>query len=694
MSFNLNIKPFWAFLFSIVVVIIFRAFGYVGHFGYDDMQYAALATNLLNGDIDFDNHFTYRLTILATALSYKVFGINDFSSSLPSVLLTIITLFVIYLILKNKGFIITTFGLLLTISIHWLLSYSVLLMPDIYVVTFTTIAMFAYYQHKYQSHKNTALFAILFVVSLLLDFMSKGSVVLLVPWLLYLFVIDIVSHQNKKFWIWSSIIGFVCLLVYFVSIKLLTGEFLYRFKAIEQNGYLNLCSYSEQPIGILLKRLFVDFFKMTINESLAVPIIFIVVAFINSKWKIMLKIKSPSDFFIVSAAILFLSSNFMTISLSSYNPMCIDPRHYLFFIPIASIGASYLISEKLSQKQIIAILVLLTIIVAYTFFRSRNNCLHVYLPLYVAFVLAIIIWKSTRNNRFASAILLISLFIDPIITIKNNNQYGYVERRNILMDSVINNSKIQTIISDEVQTRMLRYYADFSNNGRYQSFDEFNPANSYSKKLLILNYHTIALSGMSKSDFPFYANYVIDTQKPKYDSLGIKIYEADLLKNIIQQTDTLCFSINNFDSAVPKYWNKNQQLSEKTRYRGKRSNKVGKYSATFKYPLDSLICAGYDTVMVQVSAFCNCYSNTNCLAVISLENQTNNFLWSSSTITNNLRAYSHWYKFDFEKEIHLKELPSDAMLMVYFYKTDYSKLFIDDFGVTICTKKIKIVDAE
>ncbi len=445
MSFKLNIKPFWAFLFSVVVVIGFRAFGYAGHFGYDDMQYAELATNLLNGNIDFDNHFTYRLTVIVTALSYKMFGINDFASSLPSVLLAIITLFVVYLILKTKGFVVTAFGLLLTISAHWMLSYSILLMPDIYVVAFTTIAMFAYYRHKYQSHKRAALFAILFAVSLLLGFMSKGSVVLLVPWLLYLFVTDVVTRQNYRFWIWASVAGFVCLLVYFVSIKLLTGEFLYRFKAIEQNGYLNLCSYSEQPAGILVKRLFADFFKMAINESLAVPIIFIVAAFINSKWKIMLKIKSPSDFFIVSAAILFLSSNFMTISLSSYNPMCIDPRHYLFFIPIASIGASYLISEKLSQKQIVAISVLLAIIVAYTFFRSRNNCLHVYLPFFIAFVLAIIIWKSTRNNRFASAILLLSLLIDPIITIKNNSQYGYVGRRNILTDSVINNDKIQML---------------------------------------------------------------------------------------------------------------------------------------------------------------------------------------------------------------------------------------------------------
>ncbi len=241
---------------------------------------------------------------------------------------------------------------------------------------------------------------------------------------------------------------------------------------------------------------------------------------------------------------------------------------------------------------------------------------------------------------------------------------------------------------------MMRYYAGFSNNGRYQSFDEFNPANSCGKKLLILNHHTIALSGMSKSDFPFYANYVIDTQKPKCDSLGIKIYEADSLKNIIQHTDTLFFSINNFDSAVPKYWSKNQQLSEKIRYSGKRSNKVGKYSATFRYPLDSLICAGYDTVMVQVSAFCNCYSNTSCLAVISLENQTNNILWSPSTITDNLRAYSHWYKFYFEKEIHLKELPGDAMLAAYFYNKDHSKLFIDDFGVTICTKQTEMAEIE
>ena len=62
----------------------------------------------------------------------------------------------------------------------------------------------------------------------------------------------------------------------------------------------------------------------------------------------------------------------------------------------------------------------------------------------------------------------------------------------------------------------------------------------------------------------------------------------------------------------------------------------------------------------------------------------NNFCWNSAGITGSIIAYSHWYKFDYTYELHLNGLPSDAMAVIYFYKTDKTKVYIDDFSINFC----------
>ena len=78
------------FLLLIIVIVFNHFFGYVGHYGWDDMEYARLAKDWADGNFDLSlNHFTYRWTIIGfTGLSYKFFGMSDFASALPSMIVT------------------------------------------------------------------------------------------------------------------------------------------------------------------------------------------------------------------------------------------------------------------------------------------------------------------------------------------------------------------------------------------------------------------------------------------------------------------------------------------------------------------------------------------------------------------------------------------------------------------------------
>ncbi len=681
-------KPIFALLFFFAVVICYRVFGYSGHFGFDDMQYAEIAANMLNGVVDYDDHFTFRFALIAaTALSYKIFGINDFASSLPAMVLTFLTLTTVYAVMRKRGFWATAVALAITTTSQWILFYSNKLMPDIYLVFFTTLATYAYYRNRYKSQDNTIVHAIVFTLSLFGGFVSKGTVVLLLPWLLYLFLNDCLQRKNIKFWKWAIISGAVWLIVYFASIKALTGEFLYRFKAIAQNSYLNTCSYDQQPLWVLIKRLCFDFFDMTINSGMSVPMVCVVAAFVTKNWRGLLKMANATSFFSVSAALLFLSSNFMTISATSYVPMCIDPRHYLFFIPIAAIATAFFINEKPSRAHINTIAILFSFLSVYSFFTSRDLCFFVYLPLTIIAIVAAILYKRQIHGNYYAIAILLALLVSPIQSMLASS-YEYNERRDALIDKVVNCPENTLVVSDIACTRMMRYYDSFSSNDKYVDFERYETAIKQQPEniILVLNYHTLALQGMTYNNLPDFAHIAYSNLIPNFDDYGVKIYSLSGHSITVPHYDTLFCSTNTFEQEAPTFWRTGYETSTKTSYSGSISNEMSTYSATFSYPLDSLRSTRCDTLFIMVSAQCNCYAKTDCAVVVSIEKADSNLSWNSSSISNGIRAYSHWFHFGYQQEILLNKIPSDAVINVYFFKKDSTEVYIDDFRICFCKR--------
>ena len=149
-----EVKPFYFLVLSILIMVLFHLFGYSGHFGFDDMHYAYLANELKNGNFYLQDHFSYRLgTLLFTWLTYCLFGINDFASSLPSMTYSAICLYLVYQMLKKQSNLILCFGLLLTISSEWFLFYSDKLMPD-FAVTFAFVGAFYAVYRQYFVNSN------------------------------------------------------------------------------------------------------------------------------------------------------------------------------------------------------------------------------------------------------------------------------------------------------------------------------------------------------------------------------------------------------------------------------------------------------------------------------------------------------------------------------------------------------------
>lgn len=348
---------------AIVTLILNHYYFFYGYFGYDDMHYSKLSYLLLKGESDFADHYSYRWTILyLTALSYYFFGISDFATAFPALMLSFGILFLIFINFKDSVFLLIS-TLLLFFSIRWNVFYTDKLMPDMFVSFFLFTAWLSFVRWSKNNHYY--FYSTVFVISLFLAFLSKGTAILITPLLILYFILDFKSGNLAK-WKYPILMGGFLIILYIGLIYVLTGHPFSRFYAIQDNSYFNSCSYNEMPISETLDRVTSGFLKLIWNESL---IIFLVIVFIAKLYAFFYvkstKSKKRINFYSNTVLVLFLSMNFMTISLDSYNPTCLDIRHYLFAVPIMSVCVGYILKDlglSKSSKLIVLTLALICII--------------------------------------------------------------------------------------------------------------------------------------------------------------------------------------------------------------------------------------------------------------------------------------------------------------------------------------------
>jgi len=678
-------------LIYIIIVFLYHFFGYTGHFGYDDLHYAELAVDLLHGSVNFEDHYAYRFpVILFTSLSYLIFGISDLASSLPALAITITILIIVFSTLRNKGPKETIIGLSICTFSSWFLFYSDKLMPDIYVALSVIWALAIIHRYKYKSDKSrTVLFAFLFAFSLLFGFMSKGTIVLMLPLILFLLITDIVRKRDLKFWVYSAISGIGLLALYLFAIWLFTGNVMKRFEVIADNSYLNLCSYDQQSLKILLKRIFLGFFELSIFQSLATGFIFVFAILFQRKGLRYFKLDDSFSFFLVSAVILFLSANFMTISPNSYAPMCLDPRHYLFLVPVVSIPASKIIVDYFESKkaalQIIIALICITII---SFFLQGSTFWKLYLPLSGLFSIYFFIKPGLRVQHLFILLFAAILLLIPLDMIRYAQKVKYRKQRELVVEQVLENNSDCIIISNEVQKRLLTYYGSFKNDQahRFLSYDEFEIDTAIGgKKLMLLNGFTRYLAGMEHMDLPYYAKNISPLNRAVFESkeLDLFIYEMREFPLPDQSETPLLSTFNDFENAAPFWKQMDQDISSDIKYAGEKSNQVSEFSSTFEYPLDSFQTKDTHSLLIQCSLFCYAEDKTSTKIIVSLENNEGAYFWKALEINRYLKAYSNWWPLSFDVTIQQEDLKSDSSLKVYVWNSDKQKVYIDNFGIRI-----------
>jgi len=686
-----QVRVYSILLLYIVLVVLYHLIGYTGHFGFDDIHYAELASGLLNGNMDFGDHYAYRFpVVLFTAFCYLIFGISDFASSLPALTITICILIIVFNTLREHGPKAIIIGLSLTTFSNWFLFYSDKLMPDIYVALSILWALAIIHRYKYKSDKNkTARYAFLFTFALLFGFVSKGTIVLMIPLLLFLIVTDIIRKRDLKFWLYSLISGSALLAIYLLTIWIFTGNVMERFHVIADNSYLNLCSYDQQSLKILLKRVFIGFFELTIFQSLATGFIFVFAILFQRKGPGIFKLNDSFSFFMVSAIVLFLSSSFMTISPSSYAPMCLDPRHYLFLVPVAAIPASRIISDYLESKKTgLQIIIALFCVTLISFFLQGQTFWKLYLPLFVLFTIYYFKGKRKQHQHVFTALFAAILLLIPLDMVRYAQKVKYRMQRETVVEQVLEKNSDCIIVTNEIQKRLLTYYSGFDEDQcrRFLSYDEFEADTAIvGKKLLLLNWYTRYLSGMELNDLPFCARNIPPSNRCIFESkeLDLSIYELNQLLLPGQSGTPLLWTFNDFENIVPFWSQGDQDISTNIRFKGAKSNRVSEFSSTFEYPLDSLQAEDTHDLLIQCSILCYAEDETGSQFIVSLEDSTGTYFWKALEINRYLKAYSNWWPLSYELTIPQKDLKNASRLKVYVWNNDAPDIYIDNFGIRI-----------
>jgi hypothetical protein len=600
---------------------------------------------------------------------------------------------IVFRILKEHGPAILILGLSLCTLSNWFLFYSDKLMPDMYVTLSVIWALAVIHRYKFKSDKSKpGAYGFLLALSLLFGFMSKGTIVLVLPLLIFMISNDILRKRDKKFWAYSLLSGAILMSLYLLIIWLVTGNLLKRFEAIADNSYLDLCSYDRQSLKILLRRVFLGFFELSVYQSLAVPFVFIFATVFQKKGLRIFRMEDAHTFFMSAAVILFLSCSFMTISATSYVPMCLDPRHYLFLIPVAAIPAARIIGEYLeSRKPAIQILTMLLGVSIISVFLEGNSDWKLYFPLTALFFLYYFVKQGTWNRQLFLLFFPIVLLLLPLEMIGYARQVRYPKQRELLKEQVFERYPDHHIFTDEVQKRLLEYYSGFKADQlpRFLVYEDLEtPGSPDGKALLLLNGHTVYLSGMMEEDLPLFVRDIPPDIQPVFESKApeLVLYDMKDLSLKDWELSPLFASCNDFEGKIP-FWKQNEEnITKEIRYEGDHACLVSRYSSTFEYPLDSIMQRSPQDLLVSCTVRFYAEEESDARLVVSIEQDGTAVFWKALEMNRYIKAYSNWWPVSFEVLIPPEEMKPSSSLKVYVWKNDPPDVFIDDFCVSISEK--------
>jgi len=461
---------FWLFSISVTIHLLFV---FCSFYFNDDINYSRYAAEVVHHGLSFEpakNNYQLRWTpIYVTAFFYKLFGINAFASTICSFISVLLCGFILKKAVNSYKSISYFFSLALFFLAHSILFYMHRLLPDA-PMCFAVFWLYVSYRAYCIQQSQPIKYALQFAAAFLLSIITKESIVIILPLFFVFFMIDLINRKNRPFWMYASLFSIVLVGIYLLYFKITTGYYFYRYNLLQTNSYMNECSFNLLPWSFTLKRIAYQLWQaMLLNGDLLLLLPALASLIYRKKVKEFENVYNL-DFF--AFGILLLASNFMTISFTSYVPLCHDPRHFLFLFPFAAtISGPMLIAYSKAPSKFLLLPVFIILATLSMFYQHAGATKYLYLLFSSVLLLHVALHFISKNEKLTTLFLLLifaSLFYNYIIDFIRPPYPFYWSHKKVIEKAFLGKNTSATLfVADPNSAEMTEYFMGFNCGNLY-----------------------------------------------------------------------------------------------------------------------------------------------------------------------------------------------------------------------------------
>ncbi|HPV19779.1 MAG TPA: hypothetical protein PLV99_12080, partial [Prolixibacteraceae bacterium] len=481
-------------------------------------------------------------------------------------------------------------------------------------------------------------------------------------------------------------------------------------KALLDNRYVSFCDYASQPLRELLARITSGLVtELTHQGMMAGVILSLPALFLLRKHQ-----ESPAlRFFSSTALILLLSANFMTITPLAYNPMCPDPRHYLFLIPVFAISGALSLEAFHHNRPYWILTLAFSLLAALLILPVKSISLYEQiLPLAGLALLLLLFLTITGKSRdrstggekisrralpLAILLLIAILAVKPLRYAEYACQVDYAGQKEFVMKHILKGNFVR-VITDDVQKRLIRYYQGFrETHPEPLNWEEATllPDNDTTRTALLINGHTAFLSGERPGRNPWFATHpeqmavkIAENEKPL-----MTLYSAPRWHN-----PRIVASFRHDYEKEEFPWNGGRVITAEAEgapaYGGNHYDHPEEYSATFRIPVDSLDISAGEILLVTCRLQLFTRDRTEASVVVSAPGKEGKELWQGFSLFPQVRAFNVWSPVTVHALLETGEMAPEAELAVYLWNLKRDDIYIDDWEVILAAIQSPVSEVE
>lgn len=399
---------------------------------WDDFTYLNFANELNQGSFAInENHFTSRIAIIyPSAWVIDFLGINQYTMVVYPLICGLVLLNVFGWLGHRINRWIGIIGALMLVCDYHLITFSNHLFPEMPLTVFIFITLMGYYL-VLKDEAVPRMAGCLSALALFAAFLTKTTMVLVLPLFLFLFINDRIKRRNGSFWL-----VFVSLSIFFVLLNgfwymEVKGDFFYRFQNIADNHVATAKTFFDKDSATILARLTYLPFLGFLRGGFFIPLLIALPALLKLR-KQHFKLDKAESLWPVATLFLLLTFWFMSTSWRYYSPLPTETRHIAFFIPIM-------------------------IMTAATFWPHE--------PLF-----------RYLKKRWVAAGLICCFVAIPVYAIAKSGRRNFRQEQALVKEYLVQNREKQWVITDGLNSYGYPYFYDFKQpEDIYLWFSELNP---------------------------------------------------------------------------------------------------------------------------------------------------------------------------------------------------------------------------